>query len=510
MPGSELFVNVEPTETRVALVEDGMITELHVERAKSRSIVGNVYLGRVGRVLPGMQAAFVDIGLDRHAFLQVTDSIRQEDFDALTDSPAEEGGSARRVSKQTPINQVLTSGQAVVVQVTRAPVGKKGARVTSHVSLAGRHLVYMPTLDRVGISRRIQEEKERKRLSTIIDSLRTSGGFIVRTVAEGVSEEVLTEDMGYLTTLWNEILEHRTKATAPALLHGDLDIALRAARDLLGFSVSQMVVDDAETYEQLVQFTRKFLPDQMKKVVHYDGDEPIFDAFGIEEEVQRALARVIPLPSGGSLVLDHAEALTAIDVNSGRYSGGKTLEETITTTNLEAVREVAYQLRLRNIGGLIVVDFIDMDRPSNREKVNNALREALRDDRAQTTAIRISELGLVEMTRKGTNQSLSRLLFEPCFYCDGTGQLRSRATVCSDIIREVRRRALELRSPQVMVQCHPRVAEVLSKDREHREAIKGLEQRFAKDIIVEAREDFHLERFDIKGGQKNGPSQRTS
>lgn len=507
MPASELLVDVEPAETRVALIEDGIITELHVERAWERSIVGNIYHGRVGRVLRGMQAAFVEIGLDRHAFLQVTDTVKPEELDSFTppgEAPVDEAPTSRRVSKSTPIGQVLRQGQDVVVQVSRAPVGKKGARVTAHVSLAGRYLVYMPTLDQIGVSRRIQDEAERARLRAIVDRLRPSGGFIVRTVAEGAGEDVLAEDIRYLTRLWSEVLEARAALPPPALLHADLDVVLRSARDLLNVQVERMVIDDAATYERARGYVEKFFPDQLDKVHLYSAEEPIFDAFGIEEEVRRALARVIPLPSGGSLVFDHAEALTAIDVNSGRYTGGKDLEETITRTNLEAVKEVAYQIRLRNIGGLIVVDFIDMDRPANRERVNRALQEALKDDRAQTTAVRISELGLVEMTRKGSSQSLGRQLFEPCFYCDGTGQLKSRTTVACDILREIKRRAPELRAPQVVVECHPEVAVTLSGRQELRDAVEALERRFGKEVEVAARDDFHFERFDIRGGRSHG------
>lgn len=505
MPATELLVNVEPAETRVALIEEGLVTELHVERAQDRSIVGNIYFGRVGRVLAGMQAAFVDIGLERHAFLQVADTVRPEDLDdmSLGEASAEDMPS-KRINKNTPISQVLKPGQDVVVQVSRAPIDKKGARVTSHVSLAGRHLVFLPTLEQIGVSRRIEDEEERRRLRTAVETLRTTGGFIVRTVAEGVDEAVLAKDVQYLMKLWSEVLERRRRVKPPTLLHGDLDLVLRGARDLLNARVRRLVVDDRDTYHRVRRYAETFFEDQLEKVTLYTGDEPIFDAFGIEEEVQRAMSRVIPLPSGGTLVFDHAEALTAIDVNSGRFSGGKDLEETITQTNLEAVKEVTYQLRLRNIGGLIVVDFIDMDRPANREKVNKALQEALKDDRAQTTAVRISELGLVEMTRKGSNQSLGRQLFEPCFYCGGTGQLKSRTTISGSILREVGKRALELRSPSIVIECHPSVAEALTTQKELKEAVEAVEHRYSKDVHIKAREDFHFERYDIKGGRKHG------
>lgn len=503
MPASELLINVETAETRAALIEEGIITELHVERSGSRSIVGNIYLGKVGRVMSGMQAAFVDIGLERHAFLQVGDTVRAEDFEALTEG-SDEPSPHRRVSKRTPIGKVLSAGQNVVVQVSRGPVGSKGARVTSHVSLAGRQLVYLPTLDKVGVSRRIQDDKERRRLARLVDGLRSSGGFIIRTVAEGATEEVLAEDVESLTKQWTQLLERHAAATAPALLQGDRELTLRVARDLLGDSVHRMVVDDRGTFERLEAFVAENLPDQASKLAFYQGDEPIFDAFGIEDEVQRALARQIPLPSGGSLVIDHGEALTAIDVNSGRFSGGKDLEDTITQTNLEAVVEVAYQLRLRNIGGLIVVDFIDMERLANRDKVNKALREAMRADRAQSTVLRISELGLVEMTRKGSTKNLARLMFEPCQSCGGTGQVKSRLTLACDIVRELKRRSLELRSSRVIVECHPMVAEVLSDEVELREALAEVTRRFGKEVEVKPRQSFHIERFDIKGGRKHG------
>ena len=333
MPASELLINVEPAETRVALVEDGIITELHLDRPANRSIVGSVPSGRVSRVLRGMQAAFVDIGLDRHAFLQIADTVRPEGLDGVSFQETVADGAApstsRRVSKHTPISQVVKGGQELIVQVSRAPMGKKGARVTSHISLVGRHLVYMPTLDRIGISRRIQDEAERRRLRAIVEELqprrgshRTHGGGGSRRGGPGRGPEILKR-------LWNDILSNRAAETAPSLLYGDLDLALRAARDLLGSSIGRLVVDDSETYERLQFFVAKFSPDQAEKLALYAGEEPIFDAFGIEEEVQRALARVIPLPSGGSLVIDHAEALTAIDVNTGRIPGGKDLEETI-------------------------------------------------------------------------------------------------------------------------------------------------------------------------------------
>lgn len=504
MPATNLLVNVEPAETRVALVEDGDVTELYVERCHERSIVGSIYHGKVSRVLRGMQAAFIDIGLERHAFLQVADSVRPEDLEALTATGAsdEELPTSLRVSKETPIGTILQAGQSVLVQVTRAPVGHKGPRVTSHISLAGRYLVHLPTLDQIGISRRISDEEERGRLRLDIEELRVSGGYIVRTVAEGKSREVLAREVEHLGRVWSAILERRAASPPPALVHADLDLALRTARDLLTDEVDRLVVDDEATFERIGDFIAHFLPEAIERTSLFEGDEPLFDAFGIEDKVQRALARVIPLPSGGTLVIDHAEALTAVDVNTGRFSGGKDLEETITRTNLEAVKELASQLRLRNIGGLIVVDFIDMERPGNRDKVYRALLDALKDDRAQTTVNQISDLGLVEMTRRGTNQSLARQFYEPCHYCDGTGQLKSKTTICCDVLRETKRKALLVRAAPLVVECHPEVAAMLVRD--YRRPLEHLEQRFAIEIEVRAQPDFHVERFDIKGGGNHG------
>jgi ribonuclease G len=503
MPESTLLVNVEPAETRVALVEDGALAELHVERDADRSIVGNIYLGTVSRVMRGMQAAFIDIGLERHAFLQVGDSVRPGDMEARAapGAPDEEQHGSLRISKQTPIGQVLQAGQDVLVQVTRAPSGTKGPRVTSHVSLPGRVLVYLPTLDQIGVSHRITDDVERQRLREVIESLRTGGGYIVRTVAAGKPREVLAREIEHLALMWSDILDRRSGLTPPAAVHSDLDLALRATRDLVNDDV-RLVVDDGDTFVRIESFVRKFLPEAAGRISLYEGHEPLFDAHGIEGLVQRALARVIPLPSGGTLIIDHAEALTAIDVNTGRFAGGRDLEDTITRTNLEAVAELASQIRLRNIGGLIVVDFIDMERAENRDKVNRALQEAVQRDRAHTTVNQISDLGLVEMTRHGTNQGLALQLCEPCQYCDGTGRLRSRATVCCDLLREIRRKAVLVRAPRLVVECHPEVAALLGREYHH--PLAQLERRLATEIEVRDRPDFHLERFDITGGGKHG------
>ena len=441
MANSTLLINVDIGETRVALIEDSVLGELHVERKRDRSPVGNVYLGKVTRVLPGMQAAFVDIGLDRAAFLHVEDLLPDDgsqskkgkgksgkngkgDEEEAEASKSNGKKSRNRVSRSTPIRDVIKEGQHLVVQVSKGPISTKGARVTAHIALPGRFVVYMPTVDHIGISKRIGRDKERRRLKEVIDSIKPpSGGVVVRTLAAGLTKKQLKADIGYLVRVWEKTEEKRKRTRrAPRLLHEEPDIVLRAARDMFTEDVDQIVIDDPKEHARLVEFLEMFLPERAKDVALYQGHEPLYDEYGIEDEISRALSRKVPLPSGGYLIIDQAEALTAIDVNTGRFTGkGRDVEQTIFQTNLEAVKEIAYQLRFRNIGGLIVLDFIDMERAGHRDKVYKALIGELKRDKAKTTAVRISELGLVEMTRKRTRESLGRTLYEPCFFCDGHG-----------------------------------------------------------------------------------------
>ncbi len=503
MPGNHLLVNVDITDTRVALIEGGVIAELYIERKTQRSVVGNIYLGRVTRVLPGMQAAFVDVGLDRAAFLHVEDAIRPEDFATLVpgdETTGEENGKAQRsrVNRSTPIRDVLKEGQEILVQISKEPLGTKGARATSHVSLPGRHVVYMPTARSIGVSRKIGNDKERGRLKKMLEDLKPEvGGLISRTVSEGLSEEQLKADIEYLTSLWVEVCKRREKAKAPSLVYGDVDLVLRSARDLFTPEVDKLVIDDPGAYQKLCTFVAKFMPERRHDVVHWQGDEPIFDAYGIEEEITRALAKKVQLPSGGYLVIDQAEALTAIDVNTGRYVGSGSVEETILKTNIEAVSEVAYQLRFRNLGGLIIIDFIDMEKHRNREKVYRALVAALRNDKARTTTVRISELGLVEMTRKRTRESLERTLHEPCFYCEGTGHVLSRAAVAQEIFRQMRRDKDRLEGYTIVVNAHPAVVDHL--EREDKESVAEAQRRYVRNIVLRPHPEYHLEQFDIQG-----------
>ncbi len=406
-----------------------------------------------------------------------------------------------RIPKNTPIRDVVREGQQVVVQVTKEPIGTKGARVSSHVSLPGRYVVYLPTVETVGISKRIGSDKERSRLRAAIESVKPpKGGLVVRTASEGLTKKHLKNDVGYLIRLWAEIGKKRDAAGGGApLLYEELDLVMKTARDLFTEDVGQIVIDNREQYGRLRRFVGMFLPERVQDVHLYEGREPVFDAYGIEDEIGRALSRKVPLPSGGYLIIDQAEALTAIDVNTGRYvgKGSKDLEDTIYATNIEAVQEIAYQLRFRNLGGLIILDLIDMERASNREKVRRKLEALLAKDKAKTTLNRISDLGLIEMTRKRTRESLMRVMHEPCFYCDGTGQLMSRETIAYEILRQIRREQSNLPGYQITVNAHPAIVDLLKS--EEREAVQEAERMFARRIILKSNDRYHIEQFDLEG-----------
>jgi ribonuclease G len=501
MPNA-LVVHCTPHEVRVALLENGQVAEVYVERRKDKSLVGNIYKGRVIRVLPGMQAAFVDIGLERAAFLYVADVADPASAAHATgDAPAPGSATlsdARVDLAQRPIQSLLHEGQEIVVQVAKEPLGTKGARVTSHVSIAGRHLVYMPTVEHVGVSRRIVDDDERRRLRGILEELvPDGGGFVARTAAEGRTPDELRADLEFLRQVWNDILGRMESGAAPVTLYEDLDLVLRSARDMVTPDLESIHIDDPEEHERLTTFMRRFVPRFTDRVKAYQRPEPIFESFGVEMEINRALGRKVWLKSGGYLIVDQTEALTAIDVNTGRYVGKRNLEDTILKTNLEAVVEIVYQLRLRNIGGIIIIDFIDMEKEHNRDRVYTALAEALKGDRAKTNILKISELGLVEMTRKRVRESLLRAHSEPCFYCDGAGFLKSRTTVAYEIYRALVREAPFMDEGSVRVSVHPRVAGILLDD--ERAMLEELETRLARSIRVETRPEFHLEHFELSG-----------
>jgi ribonuclease G len=502
---SLLVINADGPETRVALVEDGLLGELYIERKRERGIAGNIYKGRVERVLPGMQAAFVNIGAEKSAYLHVSDvrgtpddlkRLFSGDAGKGSDDEDDEEADRKRAHGGARIEDLLKEGQEIVVQVTKEPISTKGARTTRYVSLPGRHLVFMPTVDHIGISRRIASDKERRRLREIVESMRPPGsGFIVRTVAENVSEKELKSDMEFLIKLWNEIVKRSESGRCPALIYNDLDLLLRTVRDMFTPDVEKLIIDSRAEYDRVKKFIAALMPDFTGHIELYEGADPIFDGYGIEIEIDRALERKVWLKSGGYLIVDEMEALTAIDVNTGRFVGKSSLEDTITKTNLEACREVAEQLRIRSIGGMIVVDFIDMDRPHNREKVTRAFNEHLRRDRAKATVTRISELGLIEMTRKRTRESLLHNLTEPCTYCEGKGYTKSRHTIAYELLREIRRQGDLIESDTIIIEAHPTVAEVLSGT--DRGFIEDLEKRLQKRLVVKARGSFHMEDFEI-------------
>ncbi len=491
---NELVINVTSQETRVALLEDRVLVEIYIERKKERGIIGNIYKGKVVKVLPGMQAAFVDIGLEKASFLYVSDVHgAMEEYEEMM-APGEEFPNALSFPSQ--IEDLLSEGQEILVQVSKEPLGSKGTRVTSHITLPGRYLVYMPMVDHVGVSRRIKDERERKRLREAVLSMRPpSGGFIIRTASEGADPEDIRNDMEFLLQLWNNILRKKESASAPCLIHSDLAMVLRVIRDILSPQVNRIIVDSKEDYENILSFIHTYMPKQKVEVVLYEKEEPIFDAYGIEMEIDKLLERKVWLKSGGYIVIDTCEALVAIDVNTGRYVGKRNLADTILKTNLEAAKEIAYQLRLRNIGGIIIIDFIDMEREGDREKVFQAFEEALRRDRQKMSLFEISELGLVEMTRKRTRENISRILSEPCPYCEGVGLIKSKTTVCYDIFREIERKSSLLGGPTILVEVNPEVADLLYE--EERSGVEELEKRLKKKIVVKGKAGFHQEQFNI-------------
>ena len=501
---SEIIVNATGRETRIALMEHGRLTELHIDRGRDRGYVGNVYQGRVVRVLPGMQAAFVDIGLERAAFLYVGDiypEFLELQKNTQPESPdetiAEEAPRATPRRGTPPIQDLLKEGQEILVQVAKDPIGTKGARITTHITLPGRYVVFMPTVEHVGISRRIDSDRERRRLRRLVDKHRPKGaGFIVRTVCANKPDDILTQDMTYVLKTWERIQENLGKKKAPTLLHADYGLVLRFLRDNMRDGVQRVVVDTQAEFDRVRDFVSDFLPGFKEKVQRYRGLEPVFDVYGVETEIHSSLGRKVWLKSGGYLVIDQTEALTAIDVNSGKFVGTSSLEETTTQINLEAAKEIVHQLRLRNIGGIIILDFIDMDREQNRQKVYKLLEDEVRRDRARTNVLKISELGLVEMTRKRVQEDLTRYLTEDCPHCDGTGHTRSRETVCFDIFREIQREnARNQDTATVYVNTCPSVADLLYGS--EMEAVEGLERDVGKRIVVRAMAHYHLERFEV-------------
>lgn len=482
----EVLINVTPRETRVAVVENGSLQEVFVERARRRGLVGNIYKGEVSRVLPGMQAAFIDAGLARTAFLHATDI-------AAVDEALEAG------PQPTPdIGRLLREQQAVLVQVIKDPIGSKGARLTTHITVPSRYMVLLPGNPSVGISARIEDAAERARLRALGESFLESSdgcGFIVRTAAEGVSEEALTRDREFLLRLWRSIQVRAAAAQPGTLVHGDLPLVLRVLRDLVSDDIERVRIDSRENFDRVAAFCEQFLPDIVPRLEHYPGERPIFDLYAVEDEIQRALERKVPLKSGGYLIIDQTEAMTTIDVNTGGYVGHRTLEETIFKTNLEAAQAIVRQLRLRNLGGIIIVDFIDMEEAEHKRQVLRALEKALERDHAKTQISGVSALGLVEITRKRTRESLEHVLCEPCPACGGRGNVKSAETVCYEIAREILREARQFDVEKLLVLAAQDVVDLVLD--EESDSFAELEEFIGKPIEFQAEPLYTQEQFDV-------------
>ena len=505
--GKRIVVNAGVTETRLAVQDGNQLAELYVERARRRSIVSNIYKGIVTNVLPGMQAAFVDIGLSKDAFLYVGDYtvnlgeddaavLREGDEDAPDEDPGEGEPELRAAASDQPIEEVLGRGQEILVQVSKESLGTKGARITSFISLPGRYIVYMPQSRHVGVSRRINDEDERERLRAIVKGLRPSGGgFIVRTVAEGKGEAELAADIEFLSRLWTQIQGRFETASAPSLLHEEMDLTFRVVRDLFSPEVDEFLLDTPEAYEKCLQFATSLVPQLASRVKRWEDRRPIFEATGIEKEIEKALRRRVWLKSGGYIVIDHTEALVAIDVNTGKYVGKRDFEETVLKINLEAVTEVVRQIRLRDLGGIIIIDFIDMERAEHREQVSRALRKALADDKARTNVLEISELGIVEMTRKRVRQGLQSMFCAPCPTCKGSGVVKSDATLAAEIFRKIQAEAPDAAGQEVVVRAHPEMAHYL--DVTERDGIERLQPLIGKKLAVQPVASFQREEYDL-------------
>lgn len=503
----EILINVSQTETRAALVENGLLQEIYLERTRNKGLVGNIYKGKVVRVLPGMQAAFVDIGLERAGFIHVRDFACPVDA-SLSEADGKEkglnGGRGAREEKDNndrDIRELVREGQTIVVQVTKDPISSKGARLTTQLSVSARNLVYMPDTPQIGISARIEDEEERERLRTLVEKarLQTPGrvndGFIVRTVAEGTGEEELASDIPFLYKLWSSIEETMKKTKAPAPVYEDMPLFMRTLRDLVRPEIEKVRIDNIPAYERMSRFVNKYGPEMFPILELYDGERPLFDLYGVEDELEKALVNQIPLKSGGYLIIEQTEAMITVDVNTGGFVGHRNLEETIFKTNLEAANTVARQLRLRNLGGIIIIDFIDMMDEEHQRQVLRVLEKAMEGDRARTTITGVSDLGLVEMTRKRTRESLGQILCEPCPICKGRGVLKSAQTVCYEIFREILRESRVYDSQKFIVLASQVVIDCLLD--EESTSVADLETVIKRTIEFRVEAIYNQEQYDI-------------
>jgi ribonuclease G len=478
----EILINVTPQETRVAVILQGAVQEVQIERASARGLVGNIYMGRVVRVLPGMQSAFVDIGGGRAAFLHVADIWGQR----------QNGEEAK------PIEKLLAEGQNLLVQVVKDPIGTKGARLSTQISIAGRLLVYLPQESRIGISQRIEDEEERLQLREKLQQLLPpdiTGGFIVRTMAEAASDRELLADVDYQRKLWKDIQDKARGAAPAALLYQDLNLSLRVVRDFANDETARILIDSRETFQKVQSFALEFTPNVAERLAHYSGERPLFDLYGVEDEIEKALARRVDLKSGGYLIIDQTEALTTIDVNTGGFVGGRTFDDTIFKTNLEAAQVIARQLRLRNLGGIIIIDFIDMDNEEHKNAVLNEFRKALARDRTRMTVNGFTQLGLVEMTRKRTRESLAHVLCEPCPVCQGRGELKTAQTVCYQVLRELLREARQFDAREFRILASQQVIDLFLD--EESQGLAMLSDFIGKPVSLQVESQYNQEQFDI-------------
>ncbi|MBN9475302.1 MAG: ribonuclease [Bordetella sp. SCN 67-23] len=482
----DILINVSPYETRVAVIQQGAVQELHIERTSQKGYVGNIYLGRVARVLPGMQSAFIDIGLGRAAFLHIADIRESRQERAHGGHPA------------TPIEKLLFEGQTLMVQVIKDPIGTKGARLSTQISVAGRMLVYLPYDPHIGISQRIESEAERNQLRDRVQRLvptEEKGGYIVRTQAEDASDEELAADIAYLGKLWTIMQQQARTKGAPWLLHEDLNLAQRVLRDVVSTETASIQIDSRSSFTRLLAWAREFTPSVIDKVMHYTGERPLFDLYNVDDEINRGLSRRVELKSGGYLIIDQTEALTTIDVNTGGFVGGRNFDDTIFKTNLEAAQAIARQLRLRNLGGIVILDFIDMENLEHRESVLGELRKALARDRTRITLNGFTQLGLVEMTRKRTRESLSHVLCESCPTCQGRGQVKTARTLCYEILREILREARQFNPKEFRILAAQAVVDLFLE--EESQNLASLGDFIGKPISLQVEGIYSQEQYDI-------------
>ncbi len=491
-----ILINSTSYEVRLALVEDGTLSEFHMQKHSQKGLMGNIYKGKVVRVLPGMQAAFVDIGLERTGFLYVADVFVPPSSHREKSCIADCSNSHVR-AQALRIENLLTEGQDIIVQVNKDPIGTKGARLTCHITLPCRNLVFIPLTDHIGISRKIEDEEIREKLKDQIEKIRPQGaGFIVRTVAEHATLEELEADMEFLLLLWDDISDKKENMSAPALVYEDLDIIFRSIRDFFSRDVDTLIIDDPVGHQKLLEFVKTFAPQLQKKISLYCEKElPLFEAHNIEADIARATEKKVWLRSGGYIIIESTEALSVIDVNTGRFVGKNNLNDTIFKTNMEAAVEIAYQLRLRNIGGIIIIDFIDMENENHREELFNTFSDAVKKDKSRNNILKLSEFGLVQMTRKRNSENLYQLMCEPCHYCSGEGVIRSRRTICYDIFRKISRNAGKAKGSTITLRVHNRIADMLNIDEEFTMGL--LEKDTGKRIIISPSKDLHIEKYEI-------------